>query len=161
MPCLVGKTPPILIIYLHTIKIFFFLTNIFDIYYPTNSWTIRQKWPVFTFLPWILVVWVRHMKPATRGQNHAGKPLTLTRTGQNGCLVTESIDSERGGTPVTLCDLYIAVQVNAHFHLNTFQEDTWQELALTWDSWQCLAVMRGWLYFRQSLTGDPQFTTVM
>lgn len=64
------------------------------------------------------------MKPTTRGQNHAGKPLTLTRTGQNGCLVTESIDSQRGGTPVTLCDLYIAVQVNAHFHLNTFQEDT-------------------------------------
>lgn len=64
------------------------------------------------------------MKPTTRGKIHARKPSTLTRTGQNGCPVTESIDSQRGETPVTLCDLYIAVHVNAHFHLNTFQEDT-------------------------------------
>lgn len=87
--------------------------------------------------------------------------VSLTRTGQNGCPVTESIDSQRGGTPVTPCDLYIAVQVNTHFHLNKFQEDTWLELALVWGSWQCWAVMRRWLNLRQSLTADPQFASVM
>lgn len=112
---------------------------------PDKSWTMRQKWSGFVFLSWGLVVWVRRRKPTNgvKKKKSCNEPLNTNKYGAKWvyCYRVGWLSGEEG-PPVTLCDLSIRVQVNGHIHLNTFQEDTWQKLALVCDSWQCWAVMQ-------------------